>query len=114
MGERIDYCGEIYELANQEEAQEVETIILNSDLLSKADTHIEDDHKKNGKKFLWFDLIGGWRGGGMSCKELLREVFGLWPKDHPHVKLELWATYVENAPSENITIQGEEVHFFEG
>ena len=42
----------------------------------------------------------GWRGGGLSCKEIIANHFSSWLKSHPYIEFEAIARYIEECPEE--------------
>jgi len=64
-------------------------------------------------KIVEVEVAHGWRGGGMSCEEIVREHFREWLKKHKHVKLYVEITYLEHAPTESFEIDYEEDEILE-
>ena len=50
-------------------------------------------------------VIDGWRGGGASCEELLKDSFEEWLSKHKYIKVVINCEYVEHAPVEQIIFE---------
>lgn len=55
-------------------------------------------------------VTDGWRGGGMTCEELLRQAFSDWLSEHPHISVTFYCQYPDAAtpPIEMIVVEGSE------
>ena len=53
------------------------------------------------------EVLNGWRGGGLSCKEILQEHFGEWLREHPHILFHAEVSYLEHCPIEKF--DGDEI-----
>jgi len=110
MSETIHYYGEIMGWKNNQEKKEIELLISGSDLLEEAEVHTTSKPNQQ----VWFDLPDGWRGGGATCEELIKDVFCQFCKMHPHIEVSVTASYVEHSPYDEITIKGEDIKVREG
>jgi len=98
MSETIDYWGIVRNYKPEEKIEIIELIEEFQDATIEYDVgDIE------------FSVASGWRGGGYSCEELIGGHFGEYMKKHPHIELEVIATYIEHAPSQTINIKGEKI-----
>ena len=102
MSETIEYSGEFTEIKSEEEMQELWELI--SDSFNDAD--IDTDSDKGTLEFVDCD---GWRGGGNTCYDLLKEWLSLFFEQHPHIKGTIWARYVEQAPTESFYVENGEI-----
>jgi len=98
MSEMIDYYG-IVRKFKEKDVKELRELISQ---FQDADVTICEME-------ITFSVPNGWRGGGLSCEEIVKEHFGEFCEKHPHIELEVIANYVEHSPSETITIKGKEV-----
>jgi hypothetical protein len=96
MGEKIIYRVALQGVKTKEEWE---------DFLTLADDfangwELESKSWVNEESFL--DLIweDGWRGGGCTCGEILKNYFQEWLDAHSHIKFEFRAEYVEQVPTE--------------
>lgn len=98
MSEVIDYYGYIRNF-KAEEKEELKELVLTF----QRDIEIFDLDPKT----LEFSVDGGWRGGGLSCEEIVAEHFGEYCEKHPYIEIEIIATYIEHAPSQTIMVSGD-------
>lgn len=98
MSENIRYYGTLKGF-KKEEQEELAKLCLDFQE-AKVDADMES---------IEFEVSDGWRGGGSTCEDLLKEHFGEYLEKHPHIEFECYCTYVEQAPCEEVKIKGEKV-----
>lgn len=64
------------------------------------------DTQDEKKGYISFHVDDGWRGGGLSCEEIINEHFKEFCEKHPHIDLRVTAQYVEHAPMEEFKFKG--------
>lgn len=100
MSSVIDYTGEAEGFRSSEERREF------VELAEKfQDAHVTENEEKG---IVWFSVPSGWRGAGLSCKEIVQDHFGSWLDEHPQVTCTVRASYVEQAPTEVVLERGED------
>jgi len=99
MSEVIDYWG----IVKNFEPVEKEEIIRLIKEFQDAEIRCESSEK------IEFHVEEGWRGGGASCEDLVKEHFGEYCQMHPHVEFEIYAIYVEHNPCDVIRLRGDMV-----
>jgi hypothetical protein len=98
MSETIDYWGKITGF-RKDEKNEIENVcrdFQDADMDNLTDTEIQ------------FRVDGGWRGGG-TCEDLVKEHFKNLATKKPHIKIEVYCTYVEHSPVEVITLENDKI-----
>lgn len=93
MSETIDYWGNITGFKKEEKQEILDWCAEFQD--SETDSYPDEIN---------FSVGSGWRGGGMSCQEIIESHFDELVKKKPHLKIEVYCKYVEHAPCEKITI----------
>lgn len=99
MSETINYWGRVTGF-NKDEKEEIENVCCN---FQEAMLDIVSDEE------IVFQVENGWRGGGCSCEQLVKEHFKDFVAKKPHLKIEIHCTYVEHSPCEKITIENEKI-----
>jgi hypothetical protein len=100
MSECIYYGGDLEGVKTEEWEEVLEHIF------KFQEAQLVTENKKNG--YISFHVEDGWRGGGYSCEELIKEHFEDFCKSHPHINLRITAQYVEHAPIEEFKFKGEQ------
>lgn len=72
-------------------------------IVSNAETYSKPLYDKK-TKTLEFDFTG-YRGGGYTCEETLKDMFKLFFKNHPHLRANFECHYIEQPPCEVITYE---------
>ena len=99
MSEVIDYWGKITGF-RKDEIEEIQNVC--SDFQNAEITRIDE-------KSIEFQVAGGWRGAGQSCEELIKEGFSNLAIKKPHLKIEVYCTYVEHSPVEVFTLENDKI-----
>jgi hypothetical protein len=94
MGEAIEYYGQVDGLKPEDEPEFDELV---------ADFYDADITYSETPGTMYFSAPNGHRGGGATCEEIVTDHFGQFMKDHPHVQLTVWFTYLEQCPQESIS-----------
>ena len=69
---------------------------------------IDFDFRKDEKQLtLTFEKDQGWRGGGRSCEEIVRDELDNVIEQHPHLVIEVFNQYYDQAPTHMFTIRGD-------
>lgn len=90
MSEMVGYYIEVKGFKNEQEKEDFVK-------LAKNFQNAEVEEYEN---TIIVDVPQGWRGGGLSCKEILQEHFGEWLNNHPHIKFNATVRYLEHCPTE--------------
>ena len=98
MSESIYYSGEMENVKPEEWNDAID--IING----FQDAQLINENKE--KNYLSFQVEDGWRGGGHSCEELIKEHFEEFCKKKPHIDLRVTAQYIEHAPIEEFKFKG--------
>lgn len=97
MSETIYYYGEVRGYA-PEDSEEMTALIID---FNDAEVDEADDNK-----LMTFSAPNGWRGGGMSCEEIIISHFGEFLRKHPKVRMKVYFTYIDQAPTDSIDLGG--------
>lgn len=94
MGETVEYSGHATGFKSVAEKEEFHA-------LAEEFQDAEADSMNDG---VYFYVQSGWRGGAMSCEEIVARHFSDWLEDHPNVTLQTDVRYVEHAPYDSFQL----------
>lgn len=109
MGETVNYSCEMWGFKSQQELEEFRKLANTFQDLEEYDEDSwgskpinENEPTKKEEweqnfEFRWYD---GWRGGGNSCQDFLKQHFGDFLEARPHIKFKFFAEYLEQTPTE--------------
>ena len=100
MSERIEYWITATGIKGETQQLEFDTL--------SAEFGEYEDETCDKKEEIILCFKDSWRGGGLSCEEVIGRHYGDWLDQNPEVKLEVTAYYLEHIPSDTFNLGGKQ------